>query len=92
MTKTIRAALALTVTAIVATACGEAPEQTEAAAPEAPEGIAVTNARLMLPAVSGNPGAVYFDVANSGDGNRMIRPLCEYNGPSERRVPQIDQR
>ena len=62
MTKTIRAALALTVTAIVATACGEAPEQTDAAAPEAPEGIAVTNARMMLPAVSGNPGAVYFDV------------------------------
>lgn len=75
MTKTIRAALALTVTAIVATACGEAPEQTDPAAPEAPEGIAVTNARMMLPAVSGNPGAVYFDVANSGDSNRMIRAV-----------------
>ena len=41
--------------------------------PDAPEGIAVENGRLMLPAVAGNPGAVYFDVVNSGDRNRMIR-------------------
>jgi len=48
-------------------ACGE-----EAAAPEAPPegvvpGIDVSNARLVLPPVSGNPAAIYFDLTYSGD-------------------------
>jgi copper(I)-binding protein len=60
------------IAALAPVACGEAPEPTEAG-PAAPEGISVTNARLMLPAVAGNPGAVYFDVANSGSKGRMIR-------------------
>ena len=30
-------------------------------------GLTVENARLVLPAVSGNPAAIYFDVTNSGD-------------------------
>lgn len=72
MTKTMRAALALAATALMPMACSEAPEQAEAA-PEGPEGVSVTNARLMLPAVAGNPGAVYFDVANAGESNRVIR-------------------
>jgi len=72
MSKRIRAALALAVAALMPVACSEAPEQAETA-PEAPEGIAVENARLMLPAVAGNPGAVYFDVVNSGERDRMIR-------------------
>ena len=75
MSKCIRAALALAVTAIAATACSEAPEQEAQTAPEAPDGIAVTNGRLMLPAVAGNPGAVYFDVANSGERNMVIRAV-----------------
>ena len=72
MTKSIWAALALAAAAIVPIACSEAPEQAEAN-PDAPEGIAVENGRLMLPAVAGNPGAAYFDVVNSGDRDRMIR-------------------
>ena len=72
MTKSIRAALALAVAAALPVACSEAPEQVTAE-PDAPEGIAVENGRLMLPAVAGNPGAVYFDVVNSGDRDRMIR-------------------
>jgi len=52
--------------------CGEKPEQATAA-PDAPEGISITNARLMLPAVKGNPGAVYFDVKNDSAKNMMIR-------------------
>ena len=75
MSKCIRAALALAVTAIAATACSEAPEQEAQTAPEAPDGIADTNGRLMLPAVAGNPGAVYFDVANSGERNMVIRAV-----------------
>lgn len=72
MKRSVWGAIALSIAALGPTACGEAPEQTDAA-PEAPEGIAVSNARLMLPAVAGNPGAVYFDVANSSDTGRMIR-------------------
>src|SRR6188768_510190 len=72
MKRSVWSALAMGVAALGPVACGEAPEQA-AAGPAVPEGIAVTNARLMLPAVKGNPGAVYFDIANSGDENRMIR-------------------
>ena len=73
MTKSIGAALALAIAAMLPAACSEAPEQTADAAPEAPEGIAVTNGRLMLPAVAGNPGAVYFEIANTGERDRMMR-------------------
>ena len=44
----------------------------EAATPadENPTGLVVTNARLLLPPVAGNPAAVYFDLKN--DGTRAI--------------------
>jgi copper(I)-binding protein len=74
MKTSIWSALALALAAVGPVACGEAPEQAPAE-PEAPEGIAVTNGRLMLPAVAGNPGAVYFDIANSGERNVMIRAV-----------------
>lgn len=35
--------------------------------------LELSNARLMLPAVSGNPGAIYFDVKNTGEKNYAIR-------------------
>jgi copper(I)-binding protein len=72
MKRSVWSAVALGIAALGPTACGEAPEEA-AAGPEAPEGISVSNARLMLPAVAGNPGAVYFDVANAGASNRVIR-------------------
>jgi len=75
MTKSIRAALALAVATALPVACSEAPEQADAT-PDAPEGIAVENARLMLPAVAGNPGALYFDVKNDSDKNRVIRAVA----------------
>jgi periplasmic copper chaperone A len=74
MTKSIRAALALAIAAALPMACSEAPEQAEGA-PDAPDGITVANGRLMLPAVAGNPGAVYFDVENSSDRNMIIRAV-----------------
>ncbi len=40
--------------------------------PEAPNGISVTQARLVLPAVVGNPGAIYFDIANGSDNQMAI--------------------
>ena len=88
MTKSIRAALALAVAAALPVACSEAPEQAETA-PDAPEDIAVTNGRLMLPAVAGNPGAVYFDIANSSDRDRMIRAASvEGAGSSQMHVTE----
>lgn len=74
MKRSVWSAIALSIVALGPTACGEAPEAAEAG-PTAPEGIAVTNARLMLPAVKGNPGAVYFDVANTGTEGRVIRAV-----------------
>ena len=56
------------------TACGEQPEQADTAS-DVPDGISVTNARLMLPAVEGNPGAVYFNISNDSTSNRMIRAV-----------------
>ena len=73
MSRRFLSAAALAFAALGPIACSEAPEQS--AAPDAPEGIAVTNGRLMLPAVSGNPGAVYFDIANTADRDRMIRAV-----------------
>jgi len=73
MRKSVFAALALAVATMATASCGEQP--TEAAdAAEAPT-LTASNARLMLPAVAGNPGAVYFDVANSGASNMMIRAV-----------------
>lgn len=43
-----------------------------ASAPDAPAGLSVSNGRLVLPAVKGNPGAVYFDIANHGDADTSI--------------------
>jgi hypothetical protein len=72
MKGSVWSAVALAIAALGPAACGEAPEQAEDQ-PAAPEGIAVTNGRLMLPAVAGNPGAVYFEVSNTGTDNRVIR-------------------
>jgi len=65
------AVVMLACTAFLPAACKQqevppAQEGADAApgAPEAPDGISVTNARLVLPPVAGNPGAVYFDIAN----------------------------
>jgi len=41
--------------------------------PDAPAGIEVSEGRLMLPAVSGNPGAVYFTIRNMSDADQEIR-------------------
>ena len=72
MTRAIWTAAALSIATFGLTACGEEAPPVEEA-PEAPEGITVSDGRLMLPAVKGNPGAVYFEVVNDGDSTRVIR-------------------
>ena len=74
MTKSIWPALALALAALGPAACGGTDSPVDADE-TAPAGIAVTNAQLMLPAVAGNPGAVYFDVANTSDRNMVIRAV-----------------
>lgn len=74
MTKRIWPALALALAAMGPAACGEADAPADTA-PEAPEGITASNATLMLPAVAGNPGAVYFDLGNSSEKNMVIRAV-----------------
>ncbi len=39
----------------------------QVSAPDAKPGLTVSGARLVLPAVSGNPGAAYFSLTNGGD-------------------------
>jgi periplasmic copper chaperone A len=43
---------------------GEKPAAPATSAPEGKPGVTVTNARLVLPAVPGNPGAAYFAIDN----------------------------
>lgn len=73
--------LALVPVSLCLAACGsgtaDAPDavttaEAMAAAPDAPEGIAIADGRLLLPAVAGNPGAVYFTIANTGENDRVI--------------------
>lgn len=54
-------------------ACSSEPETPVEAAPEAPEGITVTDGRMNLPAAAGNPGALYFTIANDGTEQQMLR-------------------
>lgn len=58
-------AAALGLATLALSACSETAEQTEQA-PDAVAGLVVENARVVLPAVTGNPAAVYFDATYSG--------------------------
>jgi len=53
-------------------ACSPAEEATSGD-PAAPEGLSVSNARLLLPPVAGNPAAVYFDLDNAGARDVTLR-------------------
>jgi len=62
--------------ALLPIACSGGQEaQEQAANPDAPEGLTVSNARMMLAPVSGNPAAVYFDITNDSDRPVMIRSV-----------------
>ena len=74
MNKPIIAALMLAGASIPLAACGgEAEEPVEAVDENAIAGVEITNARLVLPPVSGNPAAVYFDLANTGEQSVTFR-------------------
>ena len=101
MNRRLLAAMALGLAATLPAACGGGAEEDaggEAATanPDAPEGITVSNARLMLAPVAGNPAAIYFDIENTSDrqvtirsasvqgaGNAMLHRSAEYDGQIE---------
>lgn len=64
-----RHVLMLAALALGACQQGKAPEAeaTAQSAPDAKPGISVSGGVLVLPAVKGNPGAAYFELANGGD-------------------------
>lgn len=69
-------AIALALGTLGLAACGEDPQPAAGAESTTPEAISVTDGRLVLPAVSGNPGAVYFTVQNDSDRQKMIRGVA----------------
>jgi hypothetical protein len=72
MKSAILASLALVAGTVGLTACSGGSEQAKVD-DGTQEGISVTDGRLVLPAVKGNPGAVYFTVHNDGDRDSFIR-------------------
>jgi len=65
MKYTVFAPLALALGTLALAGCDSQTNQPAAnPRPNAPEGISITDGRLVLPAVKGNPGAVYFTVHN----------------------------
>ena len=74
MRNTFMGAVLLAAAPIALTACSETAD-----APAAPAdgnniaGVEVTDARLVLPPVSGNPAAIYFTLANRGERSVTIR-------------------
>lgn len=66
MKTTFWAPLALTIAGLGLSACGETAEQAPAAEEGIP-GLTISNARMVLAPVEGNPAAVYFDLAYDGE-------------------------
>ena len=70
--RTAFAATALALAAVSLAACSSQEQPVEQADAN-PTGLAVENARLILPAVSGNPGVIYFALKNDGDRAKSVR-------------------
>lgn len=74
MKNIILAGVAFGIAGMALSGCGGGASDTEqAAAPEGFPGITVSDGRLVLPAVKGNPGAVYFNIDYSGNDIAVIR-------------------
>jgi copper(I)-binding protein len=68
MRKLLLACAALSLAGLGLAACGGEPTEQVETDPDSIPGVTVTNARLILPAVKGNPAAVYFDLAYGDPG------------------------
>lgn len=73
-----RAAAVLLASAALGALAACAPETADTAevpATAAPAGLSVSNARLVLPPVAGNPAAVYFDLSYTGAGSVTLEEV-----------------
>lgn len=68
-------ALAPAALLLVVAGCSSEPEVPVDTTPDAPEGITVTDGRMNLPGVAGNPASVYFTIKNAGTEMQMIRSV-----------------
>lgn len=71
--KTSFAAAVLAAAALSLAACSNEAENAAPVAETNPTGLTITNARLMLPPVTGNPAAIYFDLENEGSRAVAVR-------------------
>lgn len=67
MNKAYFAAAFLGLSALTLASCGDGADPVEQDAPDAVPGLSVTDGRMVLAAVEGNPAAVYFNLAYDGD-------------------------
>ena len=72
MMKPVFAAMMLAGTSLALAACGGAETEAPAATDDA-AGLEIANARMVLPAVAGNPAAIYFDLKNNGERGVAVR-------------------
>ena len=89
MSPKLRFGFAATALALALAGCGSnaptpSPSETAEAAPEAPPGITLSDARVQLPLVSGRPGAAYFTVSQAnGAPRKVVGVSVEMAGRSE---------
>jgi copper(I)-binding protein len=70
--KGIVAAVALAGATLGLAGCGETPEKPVAEQSLGIPGMKISNARMVLAPVPGNPAAIYFDLAYDGDDNLAL--------------------
>lgn len=80
--KTLFAAAALAASALSLAACWDGAKPAATADEANPTGLTITNARLMLPPVAGNPAAIYFDLKNEGTRAVAVRRADVTNAKS----------
>ena len=76
MKSTIFASIALALASAGLAACGEKPA-TPPTETDGKPGVDVTNGRLVLPAVKGNPAALYFDIVNNSGDEEKVMSIIE---------------
>lgn len=89
MKSTVLAPLAIALAAFSLSGCGSQPKAAAPSQANAPEGISISDARLVLPAVKGNPGAVYFTVHNDSASATTIRS-AEVKGAKSAMIHQTE--
>ena len=71
------AAASLSIAGAAMTAgCDREAEPAATATPDRNGDLSIENARLILPAVGGNPGVVYFDLSNAGTKTYAVRTIA----------------